>query len=182
MKNWLIAILIILVVVFIRACDGQPRTTITEEVQHDTIFVDRPVYDTIIKENQRLIRVPVEQFCDISEDDSMYILEAETKHYKDSTYEAWVSGIDPALDSIRVFNKTIIRTVTREQPVYIRVATPIVKPLHLGGFISATSSFDINYFNAQAGLELTKNKFSVKAGYNIGEHSYPFVGIEYKPF
>lgn len=31
------------------------------------------------------------------------------KHYKDSIYEAWVSGVDPAMDSIKVYKTTITR-------------------------------------------------------------------------
>lgn len=30
----------------------------------------------------------------------------EQRHYRDSLYEAWVSGYDPQLDSIRVFSST----------------------------------------------------------------------------
>ena len=32
--------------------------------------------------------------------------------YKDTSYEAWVSGMQPQLDSIRVFRKTVVKTVT----------------------------------------------------------------------
>lgn len=37
------------------------------------------------------------------------------KTYRDSTYEAWVSGYEIKLDSINVFNKTVTKTVL--QPV-----------------------------------------------------------------
>jgi hypothetical protein len=34
------------------------------------------------------------------------------KHYEDSTYSAWVSGYNPALDSIYVYPRTEIQTIT----------------------------------------------------------------------
>lgn len=33
--------------------------------------------------------------------------------YRDSSYQAWVSGVQPKLDSIKLYNKTIEREVTR---------------------------------------------------------------------
>lgn len=40
-----------------------------------------------------------------------------SKHYGDSTYDAWVSGYDPRLDSILVYQKTqyITTTITKEK-------------------------------------------------------------------
>lgn len=37
------------------------------------------------------------------------------RHYKDTTYEAWISGYRPRLDSVKIFRKTI--TVTNTQTV-----------------------------------------------------------------
>ena len=40
------------------------------------------------------------------------------KEYRDSTYVAWVSGYEPALDSLHIFQKTY--TTTIYQPEYIK--------------------------------------------------------------
>lgn len=45
-------------------------------------------------------------------DDSLYLPLTQKVYHKDSCYTAWVSGYHPNLDSIHVFNKTIIKTVT----------------------------------------------------------------------
>ena len=39
------------------------------------------------------------------------VIPVTQKAYRDSSYEAWVSGYEPRLDSINIFNKTIIRSV-----------------------------------------------------------------------
>lgn len=41
------------------------------------------------------------------------VLPAESRHYADTLYDAWVSGVDARLDSIRVYN----RTKTIVQPI-----------------------------------------------------------------
>lgn len=54
----------------------------------DSAYIKQP--DTIIKADSVYVEVPIYQ-----------------KEYKDSTYQAWVSGYQVNLDSINVFQKTI---------------------------------------------------------------------------
>jgi len=159
--------------------DTETKTEIVE--RYDTIIVHYPVaHDTIVIDNPRKVYVPFVE-VDISEDDSCYILDTETIHYRDSLYEAWVSGISPKLDSIKVFNKTTIKTVTRTVPEYRYITTPApVKNFQFGGFVSGQTSFDINHINLQGGVEMAYKNLSLKGGYNIGKDNYPFIGIEYK--
>ena len=52
---------------------------------------------------------------------TLYIgLPREQRAYRDSLYEAWVSGVQPALDSIRVFAPVQCVTVTEQVPVAVR--------------------------------------------------------------
>lgn len=44
------------------------------------------------------------------------VIPVTQKAYRDSTYEAWVSGYEPRLDSINIFNKTTVKTIMC--PVY----------------------------------------------------------------
>lgn len=48
------------------------------------------------------------------------VLPITQKAYKDSTYEAWVSGYMPSLDSIRVFQPmtTVTNTITNTEVRY----------------------------------------------------------------
>lgn len=175
-KDCTYIVLFIFIVAMMRGCSGE---TIKEEIIHDTIPFLTPVHDTIYRDSTRIVRIPIES-VDISEDDSCFILETDVKHYRDSLYEAWVSGINPNLDSIHVFSKTTVRTITREVPKYVTLSAPKPKTLQFGGFVSGQSSFDINHLNLQAGADLQIKNLDVKIGYNLGEYSYPFVGLEYR--
>ena len=74
----------------------------------DTIFVDKPkYYKEVIRDT-----VPINQFV-INEDSCLVVTQ---KEYRDSNYVAWVSGVEPKLDSIMVFNNTeyVFKTSTIE--------------------------------------------------------------------
>ena len=74
----------------------------------DTIFVDKPkYYKEVVRDT-----VPINQFV-INEDSCLVVTQ---KEYRDSNYVAWVSGVEPQLDSIMVFNNTeyVFKTSTIE--------------------------------------------------------------------
>ena len=48
----------------------------------------------------------------IGDEDSVYLPITQKTYHKDSLYTVWVSGYCPNLDSIHVFNRTTIKTVT----------------------------------------------------------------------
>lgn len=72
----------------------------------DTISVSTPVYVAIKTIDTMWVRIPV------SEGRDSLALPREQAHYKDSTYEAWVSGYKPRLDSLNVYKNTEYITVT----------------------------------------------------------------------
>lgn len=75
----------------------------------DTIFVDKPkCYKEVVRDT-----VPLHQFV-INEDSCLVVTQ---KEYRDSNYVAWVSGVEPKLDSIMVFNSTeyVLKTSTIEK-------------------------------------------------------------------
>ena len=74
----------------------------------DTIFVDKPkYYKEVVRDT-----VPLNLFVR-NEDNYLVVTQ---KEYRDSDYVAWVSGIEPQLDSIMVFKNTeyVFRTATTE--------------------------------------------------------------------
>ena len=74
----------------------------------DTIFVDKPkYYKEVIRDT-----VPLNQFVR-NEDKYLFVTQ---KEYRDSNYVAWVSGVEPQLDSIMLFNNTeyVFKTSTIE--------------------------------------------------------------------
>ena len=75
----------------------------------DTIFVDKPkYYKEVVRDT-----VPINQFVR-NEDNYLVVTQ---KEYRDSNYVAWVSGVEPQLDSIMVFNNTeyVFKTSTIEK-------------------------------------------------------------------
>ena len=74
----------------------------------DTIFVDKPkYYKEVVRDT-----VPLNLFVR-NEDNYLVVTQ---KEYRDSNYIAWVSGVEPQLDSIMVFNNTeyVFKTSTIE--------------------------------------------------------------------
>ena len=74
----------------------------------DTIFVDKPkYYKEVVRDT-----VPLNLFVR-NEDNYLVVTQ---KEYSDSNYVAWVSGVEPQLDSIMVFNNTeyVFKTSTIE--------------------------------------------------------------------
>ena len=81
--------------------------------RRDTLYIDRPVpvYTTI----ERPVYLPVTDTMLVAVHDTLFVaLERTARGYKGEDYEAQVSGIDPALDWVRVYPKTI--TITPPTP------------------------------------------------------------------
>lgn len=91
-------------------CNYETKTdTVTEyKIIRDTAFVERP------KLCKEIIRDTV--WLDSLLDNDYNHLIVSQKEYKDSNYVAWVSGIEPQLDSIMVFKNTeyVFKTATTE--------------------------------------------------------------------
>ena len=92
-------------------CNYETKTdTVTEyKIIRDTAFVERP------KLCKEIIRDTV--WLDSLIDGDYNHLIVSQKEYRDSDYVAWVSGIEPQLDSIMVFKNTeyVFKTSTIEK-------------------------------------------------------------------
>lgn len=93
----------------------EPLSRDTVIVTHtDTIVREKPVYYAVTKVDT--LRVPVVDTLRLR--DTLWLeLPKEQRAYRDSLYEAWVSGYDPALDSIRIYAPVQVVTVTEQVPV-----------------------------------------------------------------
>ena len=86
----------------------------TVETIRDTVVIR----DTLKFDNPTLIYVKTEpDTLYIESIDSTVVMNKETKVYRDSTYEAQISGFQPHLDHIKVFPKTTY--ITTEKTSYI---------------------------------------------------------------
>ena len=89
-------------------------------VEHDTVWKDTTIYEpqpaeTVQTGRVVYIRVPVPGPSDtITLHDSIEVpVPIVQKRYDDSLYTAWVSGFEPNLDSIRLYQPEIVTTVTK---------------------------------------------------------------------
>lgn len=100
-------------------CDRTPTINIndikTDTISHieyktvkDTVFVDKPKY-------YKEIIIDTVPFNIYVENKGDYLIVSQ-KEYRDSNYVAWVSGVEPQLDSIMVFKNTeyVFKTSTIE--------------------------------------------------------------------
>ena len=91
-------------------CNYETKTdTVTKyKIVRDTEFVERPkVYKETIRDTIQL--------NSLLDNGSKHLVVSQ-KEYRDSDYVAWVSGVEPQLDSIMVFNNTeyVFKTSTIE--------------------------------------------------------------------
>ena len=81
----------------------------------DTIKVVKPIAVDSVITRYKVVNVERVNYVDsvntISEvvfDTVMVRLPIESKHYEGKDYEAWISGYEPSLDSISIYNRTIM--------------------------------------------------------------------------
>ena len=77
-----------------------------KEIPVPVYVADSSAIDSLLNECARLERVS---------DSLQLVLLRVQRHYSDSTFDAWVSGIDPRLDSIKTYQTNIV--ITKEIPV-----------------------------------------------------------------
>lgn len=74
-------------------------------------------------ERERICTDSDSHACDTVTDDTI-IIPITQKHYVDTAYEAWVSGFQPQLDSLRIFRQSIVAPV-RQKHWHIGVSVGI---------------------------------------------------------
>ena len=77
-----------------------------KEIPVPVYVADSSAIDSLLNECARLERVG---------DSLQLVLLREQRHYSDSTFDAWVSGVDPRLDSIKTYQTNMV--ITKEIPV-----------------------------------------------------------------
>lgn len=78
-----------------------------------TVYVDKPVEVVKWKDREKLVYVPVNKDSLVYVHDTTFMpLPREYKQYSEENYTAQVSGIDPALDWIKINQKTAYITNT----------------------------------------------------------------------
>jgi hypothetical protein len=89
----------------------------------DTLFIEKPAPCDTIYLPSKIVKLPIYHtdtitISEVTIRDSVEVeIPIVQREYKDSTFQAWVSGYEPSLDSIRIFEKktTITNTITNTQ-------------------------------------------------------------------
>ena len=115
---WIIlAMLLVSIALNVWQCSNQPEPSVV--IERDTVWKDTTIYqptpaETIDVGKTVYIRIPYPEYKHDTIHDSIEVpVPIMQKRYDDSLYTAWVSGFQPSLDSIRLYQPTIIETITK---------------------------------------------------------------------
>lgn len=114
-----------------------------KEIPVPVYVADSSAIDSLLTECARLERVG---------DSLQLVLLRVQRHYSDSTFDAWVSGVDPRLDSIKTYQTNMV--ITKEIPVIQ------VKKTRWGIGIQAGATADKNGVIPYVGVGVSYNILS----------------------
>lgn len=159
MKKWIPYIVIAVLAVFLILSLTNRNEVVIETYTADTItivrtdtireriphFISEMVLDTIFVEkvSENVLKLPITQ-----------------KYYNTDSYQAWVSGYKPNLDSINVFNKVVERNVNH-------TIDRVVYPKSIDWYLNAGSMFIDKKAAPYVGLNV-KFKNDIVIGANAG--------------
>lgn len=154
-----VGLILCLVIVFITGRKSVNIPDVRTEIVHDTISIDKPVLitnDSIRVEYVYIKLKPDTVFVDreqiVIKTDSVQVpVNFERRTYGDDRYRAVVSGtaigdIHPSLESIDIYQKTEIRTISYNAPTlrpYIRGSIG-KQAIGIGGGVSIKDRVDID--------------------------------------
>jgi len=137
-------------------------------IKPDTEYVDKPIYiDKPVpvieyRDTGRVVYVPVIVKDSTGHADTTAIpMNPEVKRYEDSTYRAQVSGIQPNLDWIEVYQRTFYITKVVPEYKYPTFAlSPTIDAFVLPGTFGAGGGLEIDYWKGRW-------QFSAEGGYGV---------------
>lgn len=157
-----------------------------EDVKSDTVWITDTLPDYTPSPKDSVITKWVTKYLPKAVHDTVESIEFLTmhdtvavevpitsKHYSNDTYDAWVSGFEPNLDSIKVYQKTeiITNTITRMKP-------PNKWELDVVGGIDY--NFEQRKYTPHVGGELlykpSRLQFGIKGGIEYNDRIEPKVG------
>lgn len=150
----------------------------------NTIHYDKPEPDTVYRDTGRVVYVPVIVKDSTGHADTTAVpMHPEIKQYEDSTYRAQVSGIQPNLDWIEVYQRTFYITKVVPEYKYPTFAlSPTIDAFVLPGHFSLGGGLALDYwkgrwqFSAEAGYGLHSDLQTISPGwYGKGSVKYNLI-------
>lgn len=148
------------------------------------VVVEKTVSDTVVVVKSDTVKVKIPRFIRETIIDTVYVEKSDNgeclipisqRYYKDSIYEAWVSGYKPSLDSINITHKTINNIITN-------TVTKEIYPKTTDLYLTVGSDYINGTFAPNAGLSV-KFKNDIVLGGRVGYYSKGFyygVNVGYK--
>lgn len=93
-----------------------------ESIKPDTVTIELKdtLFDTVYVKKPYPVKAFVDRFVVLPCDSDSISLPIEQKHYKlDSVYDIWVSGFQAQIDSAKIYQKIITKTI------YSEIKTPV---------------------------------------------------------
>lgn len=154
----------------------RPTTTVESRVMTDTIFFTKT--DTIRDTIPLLVTKSVKDTLIVYVKDSVKVeLPIEQKHYsKPFSYDVWVSGYQPRLDSVRTYVNTDFRTITVETIKEVENKRMGIYPFvgvnawngHIGGKVGVMLTTKGKFaFGGELGIMESKMYYGVNVAYRV---------------
>lgn len=160
MKQWIPYIVIVILVVFLVLSLTHKKEVILEKHTIDTVAIVR--IDTITERFPHFISETVLETIFVEKvSENVLKLPITQKYYNTDSYQAWVSGYKPNLDSINVFNKVVEKTVNH-------TVDRIVYPKQVDWYLNTGSMFIDNKAAPYIGISVKlKNDFVIGANAGV---------------
>ena len=159
MKKYIPYIVIAVLLVSLIFSLTNRKEVIIEKITSDTVTIVK--FDTVKEKIPIFIKeVIVDTFLIKDSLNNAYIIPKTQRYYKDSIYEAWVSGYRPNLDSLNIFRKTITNTITN-------TLTKEVYPKTTDWYLNVGSDYIKGQFAPNVGLAV-KFRNDLMIGGNVG--------------
>lgn len=116
MKKYIPYIIIAVLLVSLIVSLTNRKEVIIERPTSDTVTITKTdtIHDTVtVKKPTFITEVVIDTIYLEKSENGDCLIPITQRYYKGDSYEAWISGYKPSLDSLNVFNKTVTNTVTK---------------------------------------------------------------------
>ena len=172
-----IVVLSITIIVLLYFTIRKPKTIVVEKHFTDTVTVVK--VDTIIKYRTKYIKERITDTIYVKKgDEDKVALPRAQRHFREkSLYDAWISGYDPLLDSIKIYPKTEYTTITN---TITKEVTPLTWKLYAGLDLQAISG---DFAPCVSVTLATPKKWLISAKIGVYEKEPIYgLGVSYKIF
>lgn len=165
-----IVIAVLLVSLFVSLTNR--KEVVIEKVASDTVYTLK--LETVeVKKPIFITEVIVDTFLIKDSLNNEHLIPKTQKYYKDSLYEAWVSGYKPNLDSINIYNQTKFVTITNN-------TTKEIYPKTTALYMSIGGMYIGEQFAPKIGADFKfRNNMIIGAGVGIFEKT-PFYELNFR--